>query len=93
MRIKKRQWISQNTKEKKSDTLYVGTWNVRGLAGTEVELVIELDRIEMDTLAITEIKKKGKKHIMICNEVPANERAQCGVGCIIKKEHENMFKN
>ncbi|XP_030763520.1 craniofacial development protein 2-like [Sitophilus oryzae] len=71
--------------------LTFGTWNIRSINDKEGELIKEFENIDLDILAITETKKKGKQtvelqngHIMILSGVQNEKRAQAGVGCIIK---------
>lgn len=71
--------------------LTFGTWNIRSINDKEGELIKEFENIDLDILAITETKKKGKQtvelqngHIMILSGVQNEKRAQTGVGCIIK---------
>ncbi|KAJ8947700.1 hypothetical protein NQ318_001539 [Aromia moschata] len=59
---------------------------------SEHDLIHEFEQAEIDLLAITETKKKGRHaielengHMMILSGVGNDRRAQGGVGCIIKK--------
>nr|CAH7736536.1 unnamed protein product [Callosobruchus chinensis] len=70
----------------------MATWNIRSIANKERELVQEFEKMNLDILAITETKKKGKGireleggHIMIYSGVPMENRAAEGVGFIIRK--------
>jgi Reverse transcriptase (RNA-dependent DNA polymerase)/Endonuclease-reverse transcriptase len=76
----------------------MATWNIRGLAGKEAELVDEFEKERLDILGITETKKKGmgemeinKGHLMIFNGVEETRRAKGGVGCIINKEYRKFI--
>lgn len=78
---------------------HLGTWNIRSLNGKEIELIDEFEKADLDILAITETKKKGKgiiklknDHILVYSGVENNERARAGVGCIINKQLEQSIK-
>lgn len=78
----------------------VGTWNVRSIAGKELEIVDEFEQTGLEIMALTETKKKGrgqvtmdKGHIFIYSGVKIEERAAGGVGCIIhRKMAEQVYK-
>lgn len=78
----------------------IGTWNIRSIAGKEVELQEEFEKTGLKILAITETKSKGKGikkmsngHIMIWSGVKVQERASAGVGCLIHKDLEDKIQN
>lgn len=45
--------------KKLNNRYIIGTWNVRGINGKEMELIDEVKKIKIDILGITETKKKG----------------------------------
>ena len=58
-----------------------GCWNVRALNGKELELAEEIEKFNVDILAITETKKKGQgvenigpNHVLIFSGVDVRER-------------------
>lgn len=72
--------------------LTLATWNIRSINDKETELVQEFEQADLDILAITETKRKGRHvvelengHTMILSGVKNDKRAQGGVGCIIRK--------
>lgn len=76
----------------------LGTWNIRGIRGKEVELVDEFEKAGLEILAISETKKKGKGradltngHILIYSGVPDSQRAAAGVGCVIHKKLKDQI--
>ena len=70
----------------------IGTWNVRSLAGKEVELNDEMKKLNIKMLGITETKKKGvgiqklDGSTLIYSGVDKKERAKAGVAMIIADE-------
>lgn len=46
-------------------TINIGTWNVRGFNGKEVELTEEIDKTQMRIVRVTETKKKGKGWVVL----------------------------
>lgn len=76
----------------------MGTWNIRGLNGKEVEICEEFDKAKLDVLTISETKKKGsgiekltRHHILIYSGVELEERAAAGVGCILHTKDLNRI--
>jgi exonuclease III len=72
----------------------IGTWNVRSIAGKEIELVGEIKKLNVKILGMTETKKKGQgieklqdRYVLYYSGVPKTQREKAGVGCII---HENL---
>ena len=77
-----------------------GCWNVRALNGKELELAEEIEKFNVDILAITETKKKGQgvenigpNHVLIFSGVDVRERARAGVGLLVHKKLENLIEN
>ena len=70
----------------------IGTWNVRGINGKEVELIEEIKKYRIDLLGITETKKKGQfletidNYKIIYSGVNKTERAKAGVGIAIRED-------
>ena len=69
--------------KKDQDLWNIATWNVRGLAGNENELIGEFERENLDILGITETKKKGSgkmkmegSHLLIYKGVNGDSRAK-----------------
>ena len=85
------------TKERKRDNEWkLGTWNIRGLNGKEIELNNEFEKYNLDILGITETKRKGigeeiygNGNILLYSGVAKENRAAAGVGCMIKKSKLN----
>lgn len=78
----------------------MGTWNVRGLAGKEKELVEEFEKAGLDFLAIVETKKKGQGemelgngNVLIYGGVAQEKWARAGVGCVISKSWKDKLQN
>ena len=70
----------------------IGTWNLRGINGKDLELIEEVDKYKIDILGITETKKKGQgvdtlgKYKIIYSGVDKQQRAKAGVGIVIKED-------
>ena len=70
----------------------IGTWNVRSLAGKEVELNDEMKKLNIKILGITETKRKGvgiqklDGSTLIYSGVDKKERAKAGVAMIVADE-------
>ena len=84
--------------KKDQDLWNIATWNVRGLAGKENELIGEFKRENLDILGITETKKKGSgeiemegSHLLMYKGVNEDSRAKLGVGCIISKKYKGYI--
>ena len=77
----------------------MGTWNVRGLNGKEVELVDELRNSNICMMAITETKKKGRGEtrladgsLLIYSGVEEKTRARAGVACLVRDTYVHQIK-
>lgn len=85
---------------KEKDVLRLGTWNVRGLNGKEMELINEFERAKLEILVIPETKRKDKgmieldkEHLLIWSGVDNKERAQAGIGCMLHKDiKDTLYK-
>lgn len=82
--------IKNEEKRKRKNEIKIGNWNVQSSTGKEEELVEEMIQHDIEILAITETKKKGKglKKIhkgywLLWTGVNEKERAKEGVGLII----------
>lgn len=91
---------AENESKGKETEWKIATWNVRGLAGKEQELVQEFEEEKLDMMGITETKKKGQGevemgegHLLIYSGVDEGTRAKGGVGCIICREHKKFIKS
>ena len=77
----------------------IGTWNVQGIATKSEEVYKEIERSNMDIIALTETKRKGKgteernQYIYIYSGVPKEERASSGVILAIKKQFKKQIKS
>lgn len=74
----------------------IGTWNVRGSKGKEVEIVEEMIKADIDYLGITETKRKGKGlerihrgYWLYAVGVEQGVHAQAGVGFIVREDRIN----
>lgn len=73
------------------EPMTIATWNVEGIGPKLEELVLELEIQNIDVTVVTETKKKGKgtmeigESILIYSGVEKDQRAQSGVGILIKK--------
>jgi hypothetical protein len=93
--------LKYNLNTEKNKTIWkMASWNVRGINGKEIELGEEIRDKNIEIVAITETKKKGKGSIILENGmlliysgVEETKRAQAGVACMIKKESINKIKN
>ena len=81
--------------KKDQDLWNIATWNVRGLAKKENELIGEFERENFDILGITETKKKGsgememeRGNLLIYKGVSGDSRAKLGAGCIISQKYK-----
>ena len=87
--------LSDNDNSAKRTTNYesmtIATWNVEGIGPKLEELMIELEKQKIDITVVTETKKKGQgtieigESIFIYSGVEKDQRAQSGVGIIVKK--------
>lgn len=82
---------TESKKESKANWK-IATWNVRGLGGKEQELIENLENTNIEIVAITETKKKGKGNqilqngdLLVYSGVEEKERAKAGVACLIKQ--------
>lgn len=79
-------------------TMQFGTWNVRGLKSKRREVFTELEKYNMDIVALTETKKKGKGiekihgYIHIYSGVSWEQHARSGVSLAIKEEYKKYIK-
>lgn len=75
------------------------TWNTQGISGKTEEIVSELDKLNIDVIALTETKKKGQgtaitgNYVHIYSGVPKHERAKRGVSIMIHKKYRNKIKD
>lgn len=82
-----------------AEELRIGTWNVRGIAAKESELIKELEEMKVNISVITETKKKMKgtdqigKHIMIYSGVTAKQRAAKGVATIVDEKWKTRIES
>lgn len=71
----------------------MGTWNIRSVKGKEREMIQEIERANLEILAITETKKKGRgimtigDYGVIYSGAEENQRAEAGVGCVVSPEY------
>lgn len=74
-----------------------GTWNVQGLSRKINEVMLELDKQQIQVAAITETKKKGQgsenlgKYDHYYSGVPKEKGAQQGVSIMIAKTLRNYI--
>lgn len=80
-------------------TLRFGTWNVQGI-GTKIhEVFKEIEQYNLDIVAFTEVKKKGKgieqkdHYTFIYSGVPKEERGRSGVAIAIKMKYKRNIKS
>lgn len=85
---------------KKDKIIKIGTWNVRGINGKEMELIEEFENAQLVLLAISEAKKKGNgitqtktDHVLIHSGVKMEERPRAGVACLIHKNSKQYICN
>jgi len=88
--------INKRRLGKRKRTMNFGTWNIKGLRTKQKEVIDEVKRFQMDIVALTETKKKGKgselidEYIHLYSGVNKGSRAKAGVSLLIKK---NLSKN
>lgn len=86
----------EKDKQKLTKTpLKIGTWNTRSIKDKEEEIIIEMQKMGIEILGLTETKKKGmgfeklvKDYYIYWSGVEETEWAQAGVAFII---HENKL--
>lgn len=78
----------------------MATWNIKSIQGKESELEDEFEKLEIEILATTETKKKGKGiykfpkgNIFVYSGVIQEKRAAAGVGCLIQGKLEKQIQS
>lgn len=97
---KKKRYAEEIKQISKENNIKIGTWNIKGLAGKEIELVEEMEKQQLDYLGITETKKKGqgvtriaKGYWLYWSGVEQTKWGSEGVGLVISpKNIENVIK-
>lgn len=90
-----RNWKKYITKS----ILRIACWNVTSLTNKDQELILEMERHNIDICALSETKKKGKgndiygNYIVIYSGKNKEERASSGVGIIVHQKHQNKIVN
>lgn len=83
----------------KAQTLRIGCWNVTSWNNKDQEILIELNRHNIDLCALAETKRKGKGTVNYANYVlvysgrDKHERAQAGVGLLIHTKYAKHLDN
>ncbi|XP_044762230.1 craniofacial development protein 2-like [Coccinella septempunctata] len=72
----------------------MGTWNVQGISGKMEEVILEVTRLRVDIVVLTETKKKGVgvetagNYIHVHTGVERHQRAKRGVSVLIHKRYQ-----
>ena len=83
--------INKRRLGKRKRTMNFGTWNIKGLRTKQKEVIDEVKRFQMDIVALTETKKKGKgselidEYIHLYSGVNKGSRAKAGVFYLSRK--------
>lgn len=78
--------------------MFFGTWNVQGIATKQAEVFKEIERFNLDVVALSETKKKGKgieefkNYIHIYSGVNKECRAKKGISIAIRKNLRRYIK-
>lgn len=95
-----KQNINRSIKEINVDDWRIGTWNVRGINGKEMELLEIVENKDYLFIAVTETKKKGigtkvigNGHLLIYGGVLETENASGGVACLVRKDIVDKIHN
>lgn len=96
--MKPRNW-TDTTKTKnariRTTNLRIPTWNIESWRNRDQEIILEMEKHQIDICALSETKKKGKGYIMVekCmlfySGTDKSERANVGVGILIGKKIMN----
>ena len=84
---------------KRKRILNAGTWNVQGLRTKQNEVLLEVKRLSMDIVVLTETKKKGRGsedlngYIHFYSGVRKEMRAKAGVSILINKHLARGVRN
>jgi len=69
-----------------------GTWNVQDIRGKMEEITLELGKLKMDVIGLTETKRKGigteivRDYVHLCSGVSKDRRAERGISILINKK-------
>ncbi|KAF2894991.1 hypothetical protein ILUMI_11183 [Ignelater luminosus] len=84
---------------KRKRTMNISTWNVKNLSTKQNKLLNEIKRFDMDIVAVTETKKKGKgsehmhDYIHLYSDVDKASKAMAGISIFIKKQLARNIKD
>jgi exonuclease III len=76
-----------------------GTWNVQGIRGKMEEITLELGKLKLDIIGLTETKRKGtgteiiRDCVHLYSGVSKDRRAVTGVSIFIKKNLKKGIAN